>query len=379
MKKVLFIDRDGTLIKEAPPSYQLDSIDKITFYPEVFIFLGKIASDMDFELVMVTNQDGLGTDSFPESNFWPYQDFIIRNLESQGIVFSRIFIDKTFPEENAPTRKPNTGLLIDYINNNEYDIENSFVIGDRITDMQLAKNLGCKGIWLNFDETLGASEVADSIIDLDRTIILKTKSWEDIYAYLQLKNRVIKHSRNTNETTIEIEINLDGTGICNIETGLGFFDHMLHQLGKHSGINLSVITKGDLHIDEHHTIEDTAIALGEAIHIALGNKAGMERYGFLLPMDDCLAQVAIDFGGRPWLVWDVDFKRERIGEMPTEMFYHFFKSFSDAAKCNLNIKAEGKNEHHKIEAIFKALAKAIKMAVKRTPGNQQLPTTKGTI
>ncbi|MEE6186828.1 bifunctional histidinol-phosphatase/imidazoleglycerol-phosphate dehydratase HisB [Niabella digestorum] len=379
MKKVLFIDRDGTLVNEAPPTYQLDSIEKITFYPGMFTWMGKIAREMDFELVMVTNQDGLGTDKFPEETFWPYHNLIMRNLENEGIHFSEVLIDKTFPEENAPTRKPNTGLLTKYINNPEYDLAGSFVIGDRITDIQLAKNLGCKGIWLNLDENLGAGEISDSLKELEQTIALKTKSWEDIYAYLQLKARRVKHSRYTNETKIDIEINLDGTGICEIETGLGFFDHMLHQLGRHSGIDLKIVTKGDLHIDEHHTIEDTAIALGEAFHLALGNKKGIERYGFLLPMDDCLAQVAIDFGGRPWLVWDASFKREKIGEMPTEMFYHFFKSFSDAAKCNLNIKAEGDNEHHKIEAIFKGLAKAIKMAIKRTPGNEQLPSTKGVL
>lgn len=379
MKKVLFIDRDGTLINEAPPTYQLDSIEKITFYPGMFTWMGKIARDMDFELVMITNQDGLGTANFPENTFWPYQELIMRNLESEGIVFAEVLIDKTYPEENAPTRKPGTGLLTKYINNPGYDLANSYVIGDRITDIQLAKNLGSKGIWLNLDEGLGAAEISDTLKELETTIVLKTKSWEDIYGFLQQKERIVQHTRNTNETKIDIEINLDGTGICEIETGLGFFDHMLHQLGRHSGINLKIVTKGDLHIDEHHTIEDTAIALGEAFQLALGNKAGIERYGFLLPMDDCLAQVAIDFGGRPWLVWDAAFKRERIGEMPTEMFYHFFKSFSDGSKCNLNIKAEGDNEHHKIEAIFKGLAKAIKKAIKRTPGNEQLPSTKGVL
>lgn len=379
MKKVLFIDRDGTLINEAPPTYQLDSFDKITFYPGMFTWMGKIAREMDFELVMITNQDGLGTASFPEDSFWPPHHLVMRNLESEGIFFKEILIDRTFPEENAPTRKPGTGLLQHYINNPEYDMAGSFVIGDRITDIQLAKNLGCKGIWLNLDEALGAAEIADTLKDLAATIALKTKSWEDIYAYLQMKERRIQHVRNTNETKIRIEINLDGTGQCDIQTGLGFFDHMLHQLGRHSGIDLKINTDGDLHIDEHHTIEDTGIALGEAFGMALGNKAGMERYGFLLPMDDCLAQVAIDFGGRPWLMWEAEFKREKIGEMPTEMFYHFFKSFSDAAKCNLNIKAEGENEHHKIESIFKAFAKAIKMAVKRAPGNNQLPSTKGVL
>ncbi|MGJ7030054.1 bifunctional histidinol-phosphatase/imidazoleglycerol-phosphate dehydratase HisB [Niabella hirudinis] len=377
MKKVLFIDRDGTLIYEAPPTYQLDSIDKVTFYPGMFAWLGKIAKEMDYELVMVTNQDGLGTETFPEETFWPTQNLVMRNLEADGIHFSEVFIDRSYPEENAPTRKPGTGMLTQYINNRDYDLAGSYVIGDRITDIQLAKNLGCKGIWLVQDETLGAAEISDSVKELESTIALKTISWQDIYALLQLQSRVVTHERNTNETKIKIHINLDGTGQCSIDTGLGFFDHMLHQLGRHSGMNLEIVTKGDLHIDEHHTIEDTAIALGEALSLALGNKAGIERYGFCLPMDDALVQVALDFGGRPWLVWDASFKREKIGEMPTEMFYHFFKSLSDAAKINLNIKAEGENEHHKIEAIFKALAKAIKMAIKRTPGSDQLPSTKG--
>lgn len=376
-KKVLFIDRDGTLIYEAPPTYQLDSIDKITFYPGMFTWLGKIAREMDYELVMVTNQDGLGTAQFPENTFWPTQNLVMRNLEADGIHFTEVFIDKTFPEENAPTRKPATGMLTQYINNPEYDLAGSYVIGDRITDIQLAKNLGCKGIWLNDDENLGAAEITDTIKDLESTIALKTTCWQEIYALLQLDSRVVEHIRNTNETKIKININLDGTGQCHIETGLGFFDHMLHQLGRHSGMDLSIETKGDLHIDEHHTIEDTAIALGEALALALGNKAGIERYGFCLPMDDALARVALDFGGRPWLVWNADFKREKIGEMPTEMFYHFFKSLSDGSKMNLNIEAEGENEHHKIEAIFKALAKSIKMAIKRTPGNNELPSTKG--
>ncbi|MBK7099677.1 MAG: bifunctional histidinol-phosphatase/imidazoleglycerol-phosphate dehydratase HisB [Sphingobacteriales bacterium] len=377
MKKILFIDRDGTLINEAPPTYQLDSIDKVTFYPGMFTWMKKIALELDCELVLVTNQDGLGTENFPEETFWPVHNLVMRNLESEGIHFNEVLIDKTFPEENAPTRKPGTGMVTKYLNNPEYDIAASYVIGDRITDIQLAKNMGCKGIWLNQDEELGAGEINDNIRLLEPVIALKTKDWQDIYNFLALQQRVVEHERNTNETKIHIKLNLDGTGQCNIHTGLGFFDHMLHQLGRHSGVDLDIEVKGDLHIDEHHTIEDTGIALGEAFNMALGNKAGMERYGFLLPMDDSLAQVAIDFGGRPWIVWDAEFKREKIGEMPTEMFYHFFKSFSDAAKCNLNIKAEGENEHHKIEGIFKGLAKAIKMAIKRTPGNMQVPTTKG--
>ena len=379
MRKVLFIDRDGTLINEAPPTYQLDSIEKITFYPGMFTWMGKIAKEMDFELVMVTNQDGLGTERFPEANFQPLHDLVMRNLESEGIHFNEVLIDRTYPEQNAPTRKPGTGLLLHYLDNPLYDMSASFVIGDRITDMQLARNLGCKGIWLNLDESLGSEEIAGTLNELNTTIVLKTRDWQDIYSFLQQKQRVVEHERNTNETKISIRLNLDGTGQAMIDTGLGFFDHMLHQLGRHSGIDLSITTRGDLHIDEHHTIEDTGIALGEAFALALGNKAGMERYGFLLPMDDCLAQVAIDFGGRPWLVWEVHFKREKIGEVPTEMFYHFFKSFTDGAKCNLNIKAEGDNEHHKIEAIFKGMAKAIKMAIKRMPGNLQLPTTKGSL
>lgn len=377
MKKVLFIDRDGTLINEAPPTYQLDSIDKVTFYPGMFTWMKKIAQELDYELVMVTNQDGLGTEKFPEETFWPVHNLVMRNLESEGIHFNEVLIDRTFPEENAPTRKPGIGMVTKYLNNPEYDIAASYVIGDRITDIQLAKNMGCKGIWLNQDEELGAGEIYNSICELEPVIALKTKDWQEIYNFLALPQRVVEHERNTNETKIHIKLNLDGTGQCNIHTGLGFFDHMLHQLGRHSGIDLDIEVQGDLHIDEHHTIEDTGIALGEAFNMALGNKAGIERYGFLLPMDDSLAQVAIDFGGRPWIGWDAEFKREKIGEMPTEMFYHFFKSFSDAAKCNLNIKAEGDNEHHKIEGIFKGLAKAIKMALKRTPGNMQIPTTKG--
>ena len=379
-KKVLFIDRDGTLIKEAPPTYQLDDFSKLEFYPDMFYYMRKIATELDYELVMVTNQDGLGTASFPEESFWPVQNFVMANLANEAIHFSEVFIDKSFPADNAPTRKPATGMLTRYLNNPDYDVLNSFVIGDRITDMQLAKNLNCKGIWLNTDATLGASEIKDTIDDLKKeTIMVETPSWETIYNYLKLPPRKITHQRNTNETKITIEINLDGSGKSAIDTGLSFFDHMLDQLARHGNIDLTIECKGDLHIDEHHSIEDTGIALGEAIAMALGNKRGIERYGFLLPMDDCLAQVAIDFGGRNWIVWEAEFKREKIGEMPTEMFFHFFKSFSDAAKCNLNIKAEGENEHHKIESIFKAFAKAIKMAVKRDINNNALPTTKGVL
>ncbi len=377
MKKILFIDRDGTLIKEAPPTYQLDSFEKLEFYPDMFTWMRRIATELDFKLVMVSNQDGMGTPSFPEDTFWPVHSFVMKSLVNEGINFSEIHIDKTFPKDNATTRKPGIGMLTQYLNNDEYNIADSFVIGDRITDVQLAKNLGCKAIWLNNDTNLGAAEINDEITSLQSTIALESSNWKSIYEYLRLGQRVIQHERNTNETKIQILMNLDGKGDTAIDTGLNFFNHMLDQLGRHSGIDLAINVNGDLHIDEHHTIEDTAIALGEAFALALGNKKGIERYGFTLPMDDCLAQVAIDFGGRSWLVWEVDFKREKVGDVPTEMFYHFFKSFSDAAKCNLNIKVEGDNEHHKIESIFKALAKAIKAAVKRDVDNQQLPSTKG--
>jgi len=377
-KKILFIDRDGTLIKEAPPTYQLDSFSKLEFYPDMFYYMRKIATELEYELLMVTNQDGLGTASFPEDTFWPVHNFVMTNLANEAIHFSEVFIDKTFAADNAPTRKPATGMLTRYLNNPAYDITNSYVIGDRITDMQLAKNLQCKGIWLNIDSSLGASEIKNTVDELKKeTIVLQTPDWASIYDYLKLPPRKIIHQRNTNETKITVNVNLDGTGKSSIQTGLAFFDHMLDQLARHGNMDLTVECKGDLHIDEHHSIEDTGIALGEAIAMALGNKRGIERYGFLLPMDDCLAQVAIDFGGRNWIVWEAEFKREKIGEMPTEMFFHFFKSFSDAAKCNLNIKAEGENEHHKIESIFKAFAKAIKMAVKRDINNNNLPTTKG--
>jgi imidazoleglycerol-phosphate dehydratase/histidinol-phosphatase len=379
-RRILFIDRDGVLINEAPPTYQLDSFDKLEFYPNVFKYLGKIAAEFNFELVMVTNQDGLGTASFPENTFWPIQNLLIKSLANEGIHFSEVFIDRTLPEQHAATRKPGTAMLTKYINNPDYDLVNSFVIGDRITDMQLAKNIGSKGFWLNTDVNLGANQIKNSIEDLRKeVIVLESPNWKDIYEYLKSPDRKVQHDRITNETKIKVNINLDGKGNSSISTGLPFFDHMLDQLARHGNIDLAIECKGDLHIDEHHTIEDTGLALGEAIVKALGDKRGIERYGFLLPMDDCLAQVAIDFGGRNWIVWEADFKREKIGDMPTEMFFHFFKSFSDAAKCNLNIKASGDNEHHKIESIFKAFAKAIKMAVKKDINNDSLPTTKGVI
>lgn len=378
MKRVLFIDRDGTLIKEVPPTYQIDSLEKIEYYPKVFSYMSRIAAEMDYELVMVTNQDGLGTGSFPEAHFWLVQNQVIRAFENEGVNFAAVHVDRTFPHENAPTRKPGTGMLKKYFSE-EYDLANSFVIGDRITDVQLAKNLGAKAIWMNEGTGLGSAEIKDAVDALKPVIALESTDWAKIYEFLKLGLRTVTHTRTTKETDITISLNLDGKGQAQIETGLGFFDHMLDQIARHGNIDLTIKAKGDLHIDEHHTIEDTGLALGEAMAQALADKRGMERYGFCLPMDDCLAQVAIDFGGRNWLVWDATFKREKIGEMPTEMFFHFFKSFSDAAKCNLNIKAEGENEHHKIEAIFKAFAKAIKMAVRRDPANLQLPSTKGVL
>lgn len=380
MKRVLFIDRDGTLINEAPPTYQLDSFDKLTFYPGVFFYLHKIAAELDYELVMPTNQDGMGTDSFPEDTFWPVHNFVVKSLANEGIVFSDVLIDRTFPHENAPTRKPGTGMFTKYLNNPEYDLANSFVIGDRITDVQLAKNLGCKAIWMNIDANLGAAEIKDKVDELRQsTIALETPHWKEIYEFLKLGLRTVTHERNTNETKISVELNVDGSGKANIHTRLGFFDHMLDQIARHGKMDLNITSNGDLHIDEHHTIEDTGIALGEAFGKALADKRGMERYGFALPMDEADAKVLIDFGGRNWIVWNATFKREKIGEMPTEMFFHFFKSFSDAAKCNLNIECHGDNEHHKIEAIFKAFAKAIRMAVKRDPLSNYLPSTKGVL
>jgi imidazoleglycerol-phosphate dehydratase/histidinol-phosphatase len=379
LKRILFIDRDGTLINEAPPTYQLDSFDKLTFYPHMFEFMGRIAREFDYELVMVTNQDGLGTSSFPEDTFWPLQNLVMKSLEGEGIRFSAVHIDRTFPADNAVTRKPGTGMLTQYIDNPDYDLPNSYVIGDRITDVQLAKNLGCKAIWLNNDPSLGSGEIKDKVDALRPVIALETTQWSAIYEYLKLGLRRVVHERNTNETQIKIDLNVDGSGKAAIFTGLGFFDHMLDQIARHGKMDLTVRANGDLHIDEHHTIEDTGIALGEAFAKALADKRGMERYGFALPMDEADAKVLIDFGGRNWIVWNAEFRRERIGEMPTEMFFHFFKSFSDAARCNLNIECHGDNEHHKIEAIFKAFAKAIRMAVKRDPLSNYLPSTKGVL
>ncbi|MDB5137719.1 MAG: hisB [Mucilaginibacter sp.] len=378
-KKILFVDRDGTMITE-PDDEQIDSFAKLEFYPGALTYLPKIAKELDYELVMVTNQDGLGTASYPEDTFWPVHNFILKTFESEGVKFADTYIDKTFPKDNAPTRKPGTTLLTQYFDTEKYDLKNSYTIGDRKNDILLAKNLGAKAIWLNNNSNLGGAEFTKEQHDeLLSTIALETTDWQKIYEFLKLGERVVEHRRTTKETDIYIRVNLDGKGEAKISTGLHFFDHMLEQIAKHGSIDLEIDAKGDLHIDEHHTIEDIGIALGELFAKALGDKMGIERYGFCLPMDDCLAQVALDFGGRNWLVWDAEFKREKIGEMPTEMFFHFFKSFSDASKSNLNIKAEGQNEHHKIEAIFKAFAKAIKMAVKRDVNNMVLPSTKGVL
>jgi imidazoleglycerol-phosphate dehydratase/histidinol-phosphatase len=379
MKRILFIDRDGTLIREAPPSYQIDSFDKLEFYPGMFEFMGRIAREFDYELLMVTNQDGLGGASFPEDHFWPVQDFVIKSLENEGIHFRNVYIDRSLPADNLPTRKPGTGMLTAYLENAGYDLANSYVIGDRITDVQLAKNLGCKAIWLNNDPALGLGEVDRDGKGLDGSVALETTQWSSIYEFLKLGLRHVVHERNTNETQIRVDLNVDGGGKAEISTGLGFFDHMLEQIARHGKMDLTVRVQGDLHIDEHHTIEDTGLALGEAFGKALADKRGMERYGFALPMDEADAKVLIDFGGRNWIVWDAEFKREKVGEMPTEMFFHFFKSFSDAARCNLNVECHGDNEHHKIEAIFKAFARAIRMAVKRDPLSNYLPSTKGVL
>ncbi|MGZ3896828.1 MAG: bifunctional histidinol-phosphatase/imidazoleglycerol-phosphate dehydratase HisB [Flavisolibacter sp.] len=378
-QRVLFVDRDGTMIREVPPFYQIDSFDKVSFYPYVFKYLGKIAEELDYELVLVSNQDGLGTDKFPENQFWPPHNLIMSSFANEGVIFSEELIDRSLPEEHLPTRKPGTGMFTKYLTDPRYDLANSFVIGDRITDVQLAKNLHCKAIWLRNDPGLGSAEVRDSEAELSKVVALSTTEWKEIYEFLKLSRRVVHHTRKTSETDIDIQLNIDGSGQSDIQTGLGFFDHMLDQIARHGLVDLTIRAKGDLHIDEHHTIEDTGIALGEAFAKALGNKKGMERYGFALPMDEAEARVLLDFGGRNWIVWNAHFSREKIGDMPTEMFFHFFKSFSDAARCNLNIESKGENEHHKIEAIFKAFAKAIKMAVKRDPLKNYLPSTKGVL
>lgn len=372
-KKVLFIDRDGTIVIEPPVDYQLDAFEKLEFYPKAIRNLYFIRQKLDFEFAMVTNQDGLGTPSFPEDTFWPVHNLVLNTLRNEGVTFDEIFIDHSFPEDNAPTRKPRTGMLTRYLNNDDYDLAGSFVIGDRTTDVELAKNLGCKAILLQDDKECLKEK------NLEDVCALATTDWDRVAEFLFAGERTAEVQRTTKETDIRIRLNLDGNGTCHINTGLGFFDHMLEQIGKHGGIDLDITVKGDLEVDEHHTIEDTAIALGECIYQALGSKRGIERYGFCLPMDDCLCQVALDFGGRAWLVWDAEFHREKIGDMPTEMFLHFFKSLSDSARMNLNIKAEGQNEHHKIEGIFKALARSIKMAVRRDIYHYEVPSSKGCI
>ena len=372
MKKALFIDRDGTLVIEPPVDYQLDSFHKLEFYPKVFRNLGFIRSKLDFEFVMVTNQDGLGTSSFPEDTFWPVHNLVLKTLEGEGITFDDILIDRSIPEDHVPTRKPGTGMMGKYLTG-DYDLANSFVIGDRVTDVELAKNMGCKAILLQDNMDILKEK------ELESYCVLVTTDWDKVAEFLFAGERIAEVRRTTKETDIYISLNLDGSGKCDISTGIGFFDHMLEQIGKHGGIDLTIKVKGDLEVDEHHTIEDTAIVLGECIYRALGSKRGIERYGYCLPMDDCLCRVALDFGGRAWLVWDAEFHREKIGEMPTEMFPHFFKSLSDAARMNLNIKAEGQNEHHKIEGIFKALARAIKMAVRRDIYYFEVPSSKGCI
>lgn len=376
MKKYLFVDRDGTIIKE-PADYQIDHVDKLVFFPNVISSLKLAHKVLGYQLVLITNQDGLGTESFPSDDFWPVQNLMIRILESEGISFEKIAIDPSFPSENSPNRKPRTGMLTDLISQG-FDLENSFVIGDRYTDVELGKNLGVKSLLFNASQS-GTDELNESLQELDRYIALNCNDWDSITDFLKKIDRKISHQRKTKETNIDITLNLDGSGESEIHTGLGFFDHMLEQIARHGQLDLFLKCKGDLHIDEHHTIEDTGIALGEAFAKALGNKLGVERYGYCLPMDDALAQAAIDFGGRAWLMWDANFKREKIGDMPTEMFFHFFKSFADGAKANLNLKASGFNEHHKIEGLFKAFAKAIKMAKKRDTEHLILPSTKGSL
>lgn len=373
MKKALFIDRDGTLIVE-PADEQIDSLEKLEFLPKVFRNMYFIRKNLNYELVIVSNQDGLGTDSYPEDTFWPAHNKMLQAFENEGVTFDDILIDRSFPHENAPTRKPRLGMLGEYLDG-RYDLENSYVIGDRLTDVELARNMGCKAILINDGSLSGLLQESG----LNEVCTLITSDWDEVYACVAAPERTAVVKRTTRETDISLELNLDGTGQTKIATGLHFFDHMLDQIGRHSGCDLFIEVKGDLYVDEHHTVEDTAIALGEAFGKALGNKKGIERYGFYLPMDECVASVAIDFSGRPWLVWDASFKRERVGDVPTELFFHFFKSFSDAARCNLNIRVEGDNEHHKIEAIFKAFAKSIKMAVKRDVFNFELPSTKGVL
>jgi imidazoleglycerol-phosphate dehydratase/histidinol-phosphatase len=375
-KRVLFLDRDGVIFQEQPPDYQLDSTEKIHFMKGVITALADIAASLDYYKVLITNQDGMGTDVFPEKTFWPYQDLMIRTLTGEGFVFDEIHIDKTFEKDNQSTRKPGTGLLTHFFDKEKFDLANSYMIGDRWTDIQLAKNLGTKAILIK-SPYLPLTEA--QLQEYKDVIAFAADDWKEIARFLKSGLRKVTHQRNTNETKISIELNMDGSGLANIHTGLGFFDHMLEQIARHGKLDLNIQCKGDLHIDEHHTIEDTGIALGEAFAKALADKTGMERYGFALPMDEAEAKVLIDFGGRNWLVWNAEFKREKIGEMPTEMFFHFFKSFSDAAKCNLNIECKGENEHHKIEAIFKAFAKAIRMAVKKDPFSNYLPSTKGVL
>lgn len=377
MRRVLFIDRDGTLVKEAPPSYQLDDFRKLAFYPGALTYLPRIAMEMGYELVLVSNQDGLGTASFPEEQFRPVHDHILQTFAGEGVVFAAEHIDPTLPHEEAHTRKPGIGMLEAYLHSEAYDIPHSFVIGDRLTDVQLAKNLGCRAIWLCSDPQLGAASAPDGIEGLRDTVALETPEWRDIYLFLKHGLRQVVHRRTTSETDIQIDLNLDGKGLSEIHTGLGFFDHMLDQVARHGRMDLKLQVRGDLHIDEHHTIEDTGIALGEAFAVALADKRGIERYGYALPMDDAEARVLIDFGGRNWIVWEAEFSREKVGDMPTEMFFHFFKSFSDAARCNLHVSCRGDNEHHKIESVFKAFARALRGAVRRNPGDDSLPSTKG--